>query len=208
MIGISYSLVFLLATGPSFFYLISVGISQGFKSAAMFATGIILSDIFITAGVYYGLGDRFKDPQFQQLFSLVGGVIILVIALRFLMKTQINLNSSPLVVQKSHLGNFMKGAIMNLFNPFAYLIWIGLMAKLTASQPDFKESDFLKFFIGFFGALSFFEFSKAFLSHKISQALTPEVMFVAYKVLGVVFIVLAIRLFYMAYLIYMASINT
>ena len=43
--GIALGLFLALFIGPSFFYLIQVGITKGFKSAAFFALGIALSDL-------------------------------------------------------------------------------------------------------------------------------------------------------------------
>lgn len=194
--GVFYSLFFLLALGPSFFYLISLAINKGLRPAIFFAVGIIFSDVIITSAVYFGLGKQFEEPWFQQLFSVLGGVLITFFGVKFILSKEVKVDSNRTVKNRSLLGNALKGFLMNVLNPFAFIVWITLMAKLKLEHQDYGDSEFFQFFLSFFIVLSSVEFGKAIMAHKIRVFLTQEVVLVINKILGLIFVCVGVWLFY------------
>ena len=195
ILGAFYSLIFVFAVGPAFFYLISLGITKGFKRAASFAIGVILSDVLITIVLYvatiFGLGDIFESDLFKELFSLIGGSIIAYFGVKFLITKEVSI-SDKAPSDKSLLGYGITGFFMNLFNPFSFLAWLLIIAR----HADYSDNEYIQFFSGLFIFLTVVELVKAYLSNKISGFITPSKLIMMNKILGAIFIFLAARLFY------------
>lgn len=194
--GIIYSFVFLFATGPSFFYLISLSIKKGFKSGVLFTIGILLSDVLIVAIIYYGLADLLESSLFKTIFNVIGGVVLIVLGFKFIFEKTKKTNKK-LEFDTSSLGleNCFKGFFMNLSNPFAFLVWLTLHSYLSQFHPEYLPIDFLMFFIGLFISILTIEVSKVFLANKIGNYVTDELLNKIHKVLGVIFIVIGLSLF-------------
>lgn len=197
--GALYSLAFLLALGPAFFYLMTLSITKGFKSGAMFAIGIVFSDIVIMAIIYFGFGDLFETISFKCGFSLIGGIILVVLGVRFLLEKELNIEKERALKDKSLLGYGLKGFLMNITNPFAFVIWLGIKAAVTSAYPNYQDSDNLLFFTGLFVTLLFLEVSKAFLADRIGAVLTSGLLYKIHKLLGIVFVCIGMWLFYELY---------
>jgi threonine/homoserine/homoserine lactone efflux protein len=201
--GIFYSFGFLLALGPAFFYLISLSITKGFRSGAMFAAGIVLSDVVIMAVIYFGFGSYFEDENFKAGFSFVGGVILFLMGIKFLLEKELNIEKERALADKSLIGYSLKGFLMNISNPFAFIIWLTIKTTIISAHPGYQHLDYMLFFAGLFGALLFLEVSKAFLADKIGGFLTSKVLLIVHKLLGIVFVCIAVWLFYKLYEILM-----
>lgn len=193
--GVFYSLFFLLALGPAFFYLLSLAINQGLKPALFFASGVIFSDIVITSAVYFGLGKWFEQRMFQEVFSVLGGLLIVFFGIKFILIKEAKIDSGEPVKGTTLVGNCIKGFLMNILNPFAFLVWITLMAKLKLEHKDYGDAQFFKFFLSFFMVLIIVEFGKAVMAHKIRPFLTQRVILVINKILGLIFVAVGIWLF-------------
>jgi threonine/homoserine/homoserine lactone efflux protein len=195
--GFLYSFVFLLATGPSFFYMISLSIKKGFKSGALFALGIIISDIFIVAIVFFGLGELLETYLFKLLFSLIGGLVLVVLALKFIFEKIVDKPSGKEEeVSGNMFSNSMKGFLMNISNPFAFFVWLTLHTSLIHSHPEYTEKDTFYFLIGLFTSLLAMEVSKAFLADKIGKLLTYNILKKVHKALGILFLCIGVWLIY------------
>ena len=195
--GFLYSFLFLLATGPSFFYMISLSIKKGFKSGALFATGILLSDIFIVIIIFFGLGTLLDTYIFKLLFSLVGGSVLVFIGLKFIIEKSKEKNEKENTELTGNMfSNCIKGFFMNVSNPFAFFLWLTLDTTLGHSHPEFSDNDFLYFFIGLFISLFIMEISKAFLADKIGGLLTFNILRKVNKTLGFLLLCIGIWLIY------------
>jgi len=197
--GAFYSLIFVFAVGPAFFYLISLGITKGFKCAAVFALGVILSDIIITFILYIATlnnsGDVFQSDLFHELFSILGGLIIAYFGVKFLTVREISIsNEKP--VDKSYLGYSMTGLFMNLFNPFSFIAWLFILDRIKDIHSSYSKNDYIQLFAGLFIFLTVVELTKAYFANKISNFITPSRLLIMNKILGGIFIFLASRLFY------------
>ena len=195
--GIFYSFIFLLATGPSFFYLISLSMKKGFESGVLFAFGIIASDIFIVSIIYYGLGSLLETNMFKLVFNCIGGVILFVLGIRFILDNSENENNNNLLENGTKgFENCLKGFLMNITNPFAFFVWLTLHATLSQTHPEFRKLDFLLFFVGLFASITVMEVSKAFLANKIGGIITSSLLVKLHKLLGLFFVAAGCKLIF------------
>lgn len=195
--GIVYGLVLMLSTGPSFFYLIKVGIEKGFRRALSFAFGIFVSDIILLTLIFIGLKPLFQDTIFQQVFSLSSGVLILAFGISIFIRKRASYN--VITVKDRPLYMYaVRGLGINLLNPFTVVMWVGVLG--TVSPPD--QRSFLHFVTGVLGVIFFADAIKAYLAKVIGKAMTPRAIYILNKILGIAFLFIGLYfvfLFYQSY---------
>ena len=68
--------------GPAFFALINTGIKHGYKTGAMLATGVVLSDFFlcvlIILLVHFGATNVIQDDKTQRFMGILAGIILII----------------------------------------------------------------------------------------------------------------------------------
>ncbi len=192
--GILTGLVFILFVGPSFFYLIGVGMKQGFKKAGLFAAGIIISDMMLLLAIFYGLSKFFESQIFQKTFSLFAGIAILYIGYQYLTKHVKHSRSSgeadlPLMMY------LFKGFAINFINPFTVLVWVGILGTLNI-QEEYTEQEYYFFFTGLLSTIFCIDLMKAFLAKRLGEILNEKIIQKIDRVLGIIFILLSVNMFY------------
>ena len=71
--GILLGLMLAMLIGPVFFMVINTSIKQGFIQAAMFAVGVLISDIIFATITYYGSALIFYLKKYDHVIGLIGG---------------------------------------------------------------------------------------------------------------------------------------
>jgi len=207
--GIGVGLLLMLFVGPSFFYLIRVGISKGFASAFYFALGIMLSDLVLLTLIIKGLSRYFDNPVFQQVFSVVAGVLIVGIGIHALIsKAKISATSFD---AKAHQKAWyaLKGFGINILNPFTVMLWIAVIGTVELKN-DYSATEYQVFVAAVLGTILVMDSLKAYLANYLGKILTQSMLTRVNRVLGFVFLVLGFRLLYHFYLLYndISSSNT
>src|SRR5580700_1162522 len=75
LLGLSLSMFFI---GPAFFALIQTSIKNGFRSAAVMALGISLSDAVLVFLAYLGAAQFLDNPKVK-LYEGIGGSVVLFV---------------------------------------------------------------------------------------------------------------------------------
>jgi threonine/homoserine/homoserine lactone efflux protein len=193
--GVLVGAFLMLFTGPSFFYLIKVGISKGFTSAAFFAAGIFLSDILLVSVIFFGISNFYDEAWFQKSFSLGAGLIILSIGISMLTKRPKEVLEKKVETGVNNVYYLLKGFGINAMNPFTFMVWVGVLGALGL-QKEYSNNEYLLFFIGILSTIFFTDLSKAYLANKLGGLLNNRLIFRINRILAFVFIVLGIRLLY------------
>lgn len=194
--GMLYGFVLMLSTGPSFFYLIKVGIEKGFRKAMLFALGIFISDVLLLSVIFIGLKPLFEDRIFQQTFSLCSGIIIAVFGLTMLLKKKVNQSTTDAQIVKN-LPSYMyaaKGIGINLFNPFTIIMWVGVLGSVSPN-----EQEFVLFTAGVLGVILTADIMKAYLAKLIGKMMTPHAVLVLNRILGLAFMLIGAYFIYLFY---------
>lgn len=204
--GIKYGLVLIMIIGPSFFYLIRVGIMKGFRCAAGFAFGILLTDAFFIFAIFFGLSEILKKIEVQTVSSIIAGAIMFYLGYSYLVnvkkdeklkdKEETNTN-----INLGITGYVLKGMAINGLNPFTIIMWIAVLATVM-TREDYSDTQFFMFFVGLLGTVVSADIIKAYLAHRIAKVLTHSTLLIMNKVLGVIFLGLSIRFFYFAFVNY------
>ena len=148
LIGIFLSLV--VNMGPAFITLVQTSIDRGFRSAAWFATGVILNDalvimlcILTSIQVAFSPGSKL-DPA---LFSIGAGVILFLFGIftfrrKVLTEEDIKERTKNILNEKDDKPTwivfFGKGFALNILNPFVWIFWFSSVAVVAGSMGGNK----------------------------------------------------------------------
>ncbi len=192
------------AFGPSFFYLVNLGIQRGFKFAASFALGIAISDLVLLVVIFKGLRDLLSLRSFQEIFCVVAGIAILTIGVLYLLKKPIQLRKKREEVdeqsKKDYILYVFKGFTINAMNPFSIILWLTVSSKVIGDNVEvFSTIDYKMFFAGLISTVLSMDILKAYFSNWLGKVLTFRVLFRVNKIVGLLFIVFSIVLFYRFY---------
>lgn len=180
--GLFTGLVLMLAVGPSFFFLIRLGMNRGFLTGLSFAFGIFLSDVVLITLIVYGFSALFSQLWFKEVFSYVTAVVVLAAGLYTLLKPQKDY-SLQLGETKSRYYYIFQGFGLNIINPFTIGVWLVVLAN---AQAEFGYHGFrrLLFVAGMLTMVLFMDSMKAFLAKQLSRVLTTKVMKMVNRSIG------------------------
>lgn len=131
--GILAGLGVSLLVGPLFFGLIQLSIERSFWAGILFASGIWISDLLYVRVVQLGLGYLGDDPTFQLAFGIIGSVILFLFGVGIFF-SPLKTGKFSTVGMKDATSYFLKGAAINVFNPFVLLLWVSIMGSIQ-TQP-------------------------------------------------------------------------
>ena len=190
--GILLGLSTLVFVGPVFFYLLQSSIENGFKAGLAVALGIIIGDILCVLFAVYGLSDFFSTPQNIRYFGLVGGIILIILGVLYLIKREENNKSQKSISGKSYLIYGINGFLINFVNPFVFAVWFGFYAIAVSSFSTTWEIYICLSFI----LLTIFstDLLKVYFAQKLTKFITLSKLTVIFKILGLVMIGFGIRL--------------
>ncbi len=195
--GLKYGIFLMLLIGPSFFYMIGVGIREGFISAFGFTIGVMISDIALILIIYLGLSQFFETQWFNRLFSLTAGLVLIAIGINYLRLSgkEAQFEDRQNQLHKSFPAYILKGIAINLINPFSIMLWIGVLGNV-ALRKGYEGSDFYYFAAGLVLTILIMDTLKAYAANGLSKILNEKNMRRLDKILGVVFLILSVRFFY------------
>lgn len=201
--AIPIGLLLSIMPGAAFFSVIQTSISRGFRAGLFLAFGISLSDIFLVALSLFGIAGLMENNETAQLvMGIVGGVILIVFGgYTFLnMKSDLNPQSKTLLLKEGSNGDdingekngmkyLAKGFALNVSNPFVWLLWLGIVPY---SGAVLKEQ--MLFLIFILITVFSMDMLKSYFAGKIKQILTPEVIFLINRIVGLVIACLGVFL--------------
>lgn len=192
---VGLALVFLI--GPVFFTLLKTSLQHGVVAGSLVALGIFVSDILAVLLCVYGASAFLKSDESRFYLALVGGVVLITLGFRYFLKKKKAEEETIQLNAKHYVGFFSKGFLVNFVNPFVFAVWIGII-KVAGDKHGF-DKDLALYLAGTLLAIFSSDIAKVFLAAKIKNILKPELLFVLYKIIGVLLVLLGLRLFYVAF---------
>jgi len=192
--GFAIGLAMVIFVGPVFFLLLNSSIQFGTRAGVGVALGIIVSDISCAALCWFGLTSFINVAQNQFWFGVVGSLILLFLGINYLIKkAQIAQDKSS--YPKGFHNFFLKGFSVNFFNPFVFVVWIGIFEY--GRQKCHSKVELFLFLMAVLLGIFVMDLTKVFLSKKIKNYVSVKKLSVFFKVTGVILILFAIRLLYL-----------
>lgn len=190
--GLLWGIFLAILVGPLLFALIQTTLEKGVKYGVSVGSGIWFSDLLFILATYFGVNSIYKLVQwenFEITVGILGGVILVLIGGFIVFSKPPSLNEEKVSPSKiKGLGSsFGLGFIINTFNPFTVLFWVGVMTT-TVEDQGLDRIDTIWFASGIFAMIVFTDSVKIVFAQKIKKWLTPKHISVARKISGIALI--------------------
>ena len=185
MIGLFLSVV--VNMGPAFITLVQTSLHRGFRSAAWFATGVILNDAMVISICILASVQIVMKSSFEAALACIGAGVILVLfgVFTFRKKVQnmkerdeyIEKRTNEVIKQQDKKPAWFvflaKGFVLNILNPFVWIFWFSAVAMVAGNMGG-KKLPTVVFFAIILGTTLFMEFLKAWGAAKLKKFLDAE----------------------------------
>lgn len=198
--GMSMGLLLSAIVGPVFFSLIQNSLEHGFNYAATLAFGILLSDSIYVILTFFGIKLLSDTTYIELVLGYVGGTILAGFGVNSLLNKQIsrpNTGGIEIPVQRKRTA-LVKGFGINGVNPFVLLFWISI-ASLVSLKTDWTGGDILNYYLGILLTVFCIDLCKAFMAKQLSHLMTPRLMWLLKKSVGLVMIYFGLRMVWITY---------
>ena len=129
--GIKIGLVLCFMIGPVFFTLLQTAVEEGFRASAMVGAGIWTSDLAYILVAYFGLtfiSKALEIGNLELVIGIFGTFLFLIFGLYSLLVPPKNLllpDDQLYQRSTSYFSLYIKGFLLNAFNPFTIFINTG-----------------------------------------------------------------------------------
>jgi threonine/homoserine/homoserine lactone efflux protein len=199
--GISMGLVLSAMIGPVFFSLVQGSLLHGFRYSFALALGVLLSDTLYVLVTFFGL-QLFSDTKFfEMILGYGGGLILMGFGLKSLYKKSVDrISTGGIDLPKARKRSaFLKGFGINGVNPFVMLFWISIVG-IVETKKNFLPRDIAYFYTGILLTVFAIDLLKALIAKQMARWVTPSVMWVLNKVVGLIIIGFGLRMIWMTWI--------
>lgn len=194
--GILLGLSTLVFIGPVLFYLLKSSMESGVRAGLSVALGIIVGDIICVILALFGVGRFFESEESQRWLAIVGGLILLLIGVKYLLKPAVNKEVKEKFKHKSLGIYFLNGFLVNFVNPFVFFVWLGF---LSINRAKYDQTDVIFSLTTTLLVIFTTDCLKAFFAGKLMRIIRPEIRSKVFRFFGVIMLVFAIRLLVFAF---------
>lgn len=197
--GILLGLGLSVLVGPMLFLYLQVGIQKGLRAALSLGLGTWMSDLFFILSIYFGLKYVLQVTDsngFKLWMGIAGGIILVIIGIGLLISRPTDNSEDAYSIQKNttYLGLWLKGFLINTFNPFAIFFWISIMTGYSAKSLDGQEMSIL--LGGILGTIVFTDILKILLAKQLKKVINHNASQILPKVVGTALVLLGLVLIY------------
>jgi threonine/homoserine/homoserine lactone efflux protein len=185
IIGSVTALPFTISFGPVFIAITETSLKRGFSAGATVALGILLSDAVFVTLIGLGFAAFINDEFSKSIFSLFGGIMLMLFGISFIMKKIELHQSTDLPIGKKPMESFLKGVIINSLNPYVALFWTGAVG-LVSTELSLSGISFGSYFGGFLLTLFISDLVKARLAESFRKNLSTRLNII-YPIIGLLF---------------------
>ena len=185
IIGLFLSLV--LNMGPAFITLVQTSLHRGFRSAAWFATGVILNDAMVISICILASVQVVMRSSFEAALACIGaGIVLLLFGIFTFRKKNKDRQERGEYIEKrtnevlkkqedkpAWFVFLAKGFVLNILNPFVWIFWFSAVAIVAGNMGGNKISTIV-FFAIILGTTLFVELLKAWGAAKLKRFLDAE----------------------------------
>ena len=214
LMGLTLATIF--GFGPAFFLLIQTSISKGFKTALLFDSGVLLSDIIVVILMMMTSIQLTLDGSGNMVVAgITAGLIIIgfgiftyyskpIVARSEKKSAQLEEVEKKFEKLDQHLDKIdekfdikregprwyvylSKGFVMNIFNPFIWVFWMTTVATVSGSEVyDGNEYLVALFFMGTFATVFAIDILKIVGAYSLKRFFTEQRMKILNQGTGIV----------------------
>ncbi len=182
ILGLTMAVLF----GPALFALLQTSIHRGFRSGALLAIGIFVSDVTLVFLCFIGALQILNNEYNKLFFGIVSGLILFGFGIATYTR-KINIENSAEGIEQKKPGwltFILKGYFMNIANPFAWIFWMGVTVGVTSNYGQ-KTDNAMLFFAGVLFTIFITDILKVYVAKKLKRFLKPENISKINKFVGV-----------------------
>jgi len=187
--GFSFGLLLSFLVGPIFFVLIETSLKRGPKPALVLDGGVLVSDILYILLAYNFRSFLVGLKNHQDLLSGCGGLIFIGFGVASMLKVSKGdamPDEGTKYGKRDYLRFFMKGFLLNMFNPSVLFYWLGLF--LVADQFHFSGGEILVFFLRILVSFFTIDLLKIFGAGQLKAFMTDERLLKVNRVIGLILV--------------------
>lgn len=195
--GVALSLFF--SFGPAFFSQLQTSIHYGFSRSVPFAFGVSASDVVMVFLMLTVLRDvSMFDILHNVYVASAAGVVLALMGVYTYRKKACEKPHSPAIKfhnedEPRRLTVFLRGFVTNIINPLLWLYWVSVIALLSG-ELNIPTNHLYLFFFGVLLATLSLDILKCKLASMLHRIVTPRVINIFNKCVGVILILFAIYL--------------
>ncbi len=140
-----------------------------------------------------GLSYIAQIPSFHFYVGMIGGIILVLFGLLSIISKPKPLSKDQITAQ-TYGGYFLKGAAINVFNPFIFIFWGGIVSQLTEKGVGFSHG--IVYLATILVTVALTDVVKVYLAEKIRHLMTEKHMFGMRVIAGSGLIVFGLLLMY------------
>lgn len=190
-LGIMLSLVFI---GPIFFLVIETSFTRGPRHALALDFGVIAADLLCIVAAFHASKGLIELIDEHPGFYQISAFIILVYGIFMIAShTKMHLKNEGQLINQNYLKTFINGFFLNFLNIGVVLFW--LLTVMTVQNKYPKTFDFVIYIALLLGTYLCIDLLKIFLAKHFHYKMTPKIVNLIRKVVGVILIIVSIFIF-------------
>lgn len=186
--------------GPSFFSMLQTSIHYGFRKAFPFPLGVSTSDIFIVVLMMTIVSPEDMQSVMHNMWVVsVAGIVIVCWGIYTFSRKRHNPQEEGNVIRvrrpedPKSISMFVKGFLLNFFNPLIWIYWISVVSIVCGLFVD-NKMDMIMIFSGMLGGCLCLDLLKCAGASLLQRKLTPRLINGVNKVTGLLLICFAVYL--------------
>jgi len=198
--GLLSGIILSFLIGPVFFTILQTSMERGFKSGALVAIGVSLSDACYISLTYLGLSQFMDNPSFKTYLGYAGGIILLLFGIYYLfIKSKKLLQVDYEQAKPRNPFRYVaKGFVINGLSPMVLLFWVGTVSFATTELGYTSYSQAIIYFTSIVMTVFVTDIIKAKLADKLRLIITPRSIRTLNIVLGILLMIFGGRLIFFA----------
>jgi threonine/homoserine/homoserine lactone efflux protein len=119
--------------GPVFFSILQTSIEKGQKAGFLVTAGTFSSDLVLASVAYLGMFSLEINGKWGFWLKIVGGIVLIALGVSQLFASRKNVGSQ-ISGKLSALQLFLKGVVLNVFNPLNFLTWTAIVLAIKSHK--------------------------------------------------------------------------
>ncbi len=174
--GILTAFVMSLGVGPGMLVNFRVSLRRGFAAGVAVVAGLYASVIIFLAVNYVGVFHLIESLQHRRATGIVCGAILCVFGIGMVLTSPREPVAGPADNGPSPLLKaFLSGFVVNMTNPFVFLIWTTLLS-IAAVNFGFRTRPFFVYLAGVVGTALFLDIVKSYLFSRMKTGTTARLI--------------------------------
>lgn len=198
--AIAIVLLLTFSFGPAFFALINTGIKYGYRTGALLAFGVVISDflvaMLIIALVHFGASNLIQEEKNQRFMGILAGIVLIVFgAIHFRQPGGDNKETTVEIKSPSTSYMIFKGFFLNSLNPAVWLLWLSNVSGI-GKILHFRVINMVIYFSITLALVLLVELAKVSASNKLKKILNARIMHVINIITGTLLVIFGLVLIY------------